>query len=40
VTVYESRQSLYQDGLYAEQWMAAQCDIADVESILPEHWRG
>jgi hypothetical protein len=40
VTVYESRQSLYRDGLYAEQWMAAQCDIADVESILPEHWRG
>jgi len=40
VTVYESRQSLYKDGLYAEQWMAAQCDIADVESILPEHWRG
>jgi cephalosporin-C deacetylase len=40
VTVYESRQSLYKDGLYAEQWTAAQCDIADVESILPEHWRG
>ena len=40
VTLYESRQSLYKDGLYAEQWTAAQCDIADVESILPEHWRG
>ncbi|PYN33719.1 MAG: hypothetical protein DME01_17620 [Candidatus Rokuibacteriota bacterium] len=39
VTVYESQQSLYKDGLYAERWMAAQCDIADVQSILPEHWR-
>jgi cephalosporin-C deacetylase len=39
VTVYESQQSLYKDGLYAERWMAAQCDIADVRSILPEHWR-
>jgi hypothetical protein len=39
VTVYESQQSLYKDGLYAERWMAAQCGIADVQSILPEHWR-
>jgi cephalosporin-C deacetylase len=39
VTVYESRQSLYQDGLYSERWMAEQCGIADVQSILPEHWR-
>jgi cephalosporin-C deacetylase len=39
VTVYESQQSLYKDGLYGERWMAAQCSIADVQSILPEHWR-
>ena len=39
VTVHESEQSLYRDGLYAEQWMAAQCGISDVQSILPEHWR-
>src|SRR5499425_1175697 len=28
-TVHESEQSTYKDGLYAEQWMAAQCGIAD-----------
>jgi cephalosporin-C deacetylase len=39
VTVYESQQSLYKDGLHSERWMAAQCGIADVESILPAHWR-
>ena len=39
VTVHDSEQSSYQDGLYAERWMAAQCGIADVEAILPEHWR-
>jgi cephalosporin-C deacetylase len=39
VTVHESEQSSYKDGLYAERWMAAQCGIADVDSILPEHWR-
>src|SRR4030095_8632329 len=39
VTVYESQQSLYKDGLYSERWMAEQCGIADVETILPEHWR-
>ena len=39
VTVHESEQSSYKDGLYAEQWMAAQCGIADVHDILPEHWR-
>jgi cephalosporin-C deacetylase len=39
VTVYESEQSSYKDGLYAEQWMASQCGITDVRSILPEHWR-
>jgi cephalosporin-C deacetylase len=39
VTVHESEQSSYKDGLYAEQWIAAQCGIADVQPILPEHWR-
>src|SRR5262245_48574438 len=39
VTVYESRQSLYQDGLYSERWMAARCRIEDVQRIIPEHWR-
>jgi cephalosporin-C deacetylase len=38
-TVYESEQSTYMDGLYVEQWMAAQCGIEDVQTILPEHWR-
>ena len=38
-TVYESEQSTYKDGLYAERWMAAQCGIPDVQRILPEHWR-
>ncbi len=39
VTGHDSEQSSYRDGLYAETWMAAQCGIADVSSILPEHWR-
>ena len=38
-TVYESEQSSYKDGLYAERWIAAQCGVTDVETILPEHWR-
>ncbi|HZO42496.1 MAG TPA: acetylxylan esterase [Methylomirabilota bacterium] len=38
-TVHESEQSTYRDGLYAERWIAAQCGIDDVRSILPEHWR-
>jgi cephalosporin-C deacetylase len=38
-TVHGSEQSSYKDGLYAERWMAAQCGIRDVESILPEHWQ-
>jgi cephalosporin-C deacetylase len=37
--VHDSEQSLYKDGLYTEQWMAAQCGITDVQGILPEHWR-
>ena len=39
-TVYESEQSTYKDGLHVERWMAEQCGITDVQSILPEHWRG
>jgi hypothetical protein len=39
VSVHESEHSTYKDGLYAETWMAQQCGIADVRSILPEHWR-
>jgi hypothetical protein len=39
VTVHESEQSSYKDGLYAEQWMADRCGISDVQRILPEHWR-
>lgn len=39
VTILESEQSLYKDGIAIEGWMAAQCGIDDVEAILPEHWR-
>jgi cephalosporin-C deacetylase len=39
VTVHESEQSSYKDGLYAEQWIAKQCRVVDVQRILPEHWR-
>jgi cephalosporin-C deacetylase len=39
MTVHASEQSNYKDGLYTEEWMAAQCGIADVHHILPEHWR-
>jgi cephalosporin-C deacetylase len=38
-TVHDSEQSSYKDGLQAERWVAAQCGIEDVDSILPEHWR-
>ncbi len=39
VTVYDSEQSSYKDGLYAEQWMAAQCGMTDIQTLLPEPWR-
>ena len=39
VTVHESEQSSYKDGLHAERWIAARCGIDDVNAILPEHWR-
>ena len=38
-TVHDSEQSSYKDGLYSETWMAAQCGIADVRRLLPEHWQ-
>jgi cephalosporin-C deacetylase len=38
-TVHVSEQSSYKDGLYAERWMAERCGIADLDDILPEHWR-
>ena len=38
-TAYAPEQSSYKDGLYTEQWMAAQCGIADLQNILPAHWR-
>jgi cephalosporin-C deacetylase len=39
VTVHESEQSSYKDGLFMEQWMAACCGLADLQRIIPEHWR-
>jgi cephalosporin-C deacetylase len=39
VTVHESEQSSFKDGIYAERWIAAQCGVDDVEAILPEPWR-
>jgi cephalosporin-C deacetylase len=39
VTVHESEQSSFKDGLYVEQWMAERCGIPDVRHIIPEHWR-
>jgi cephalosporin-C deacetylase-like acetyl esterase len=39
VTVHVSERSTYRDGLHTERWMAEQHGIADVESILPQHWR-
>jgi cephalosporin-C deacetylase-like acetyl esterase len=39
VTVHESEQSSYKDGLYTETWIATQCGITDVQAILPAHWQ-
>jgi cephalosporin-C deacetylase-like acetyl esterase len=39
VTVYDSQQSSYKDGLYTEQWIAAQCGITEVQRIMPAHWQ-
>ena len=37
VTVHESLNSSYKDGLFTEQWVAAQCGFE--HAIVPEHWR-
>jgi cephalosporin-C deacetylase len=39
VTVHVSERSTYRDGLFVERWIAREHGIADVESILPQHWR-
>jgi cephalosporin-C deacetylase len=39
VSVHDSQQSSYKDGLYTATWIAAQCGIQDVHSVLPEHWQ-
>lgn len=39
VTVYDSEQSSYKDGLYIETWIATRCGLQEVQRILPEHWR-
>jgi cephalosporin-C deacetylase len=39
VTVHASEQASYKDGLYAERWMAERCGVADIQRIIPEHWR-
>ena len=39
VTVHDAEHSTYKDGLYLETWIATQCGIAEVQHILPEHWR-
>ena len=37
VTVHDSEQSSYKDGLYTEEWIAKQFGYADA--IVPEHWQ-
>ena len=37
VTVHESENSSYKDGLYVEQWIARECGFEGP--ILPEHWQ-
>ncbi len=37
VTVHESLNSSYKDGLFTEEWIAAQCGFD--RAIVPEHWR-
>ena len=37
--MHASEQSTFKDGLHVERWLAEQHGIADVEDILPEHWR-
>ena len=37
VTVRESQNSSYKDGLFTEEWIAAQCGFE--RAIVPEHWQ-
>ena len=37
VTVHESLNSSYKDGLFTEEWIAAQCGFE--RAIVPEHWQ-
>lgn len=37
VSVYESQNSSYMDGMYQEEWLAREFGFEDA--ILPEHWR-
>lgn len=39
VSVHDSEQSSYKDGLFSENWIAEQCGVGDVNAILPETWR-
>jgi cephalosporin-C deacetylase-like acetyl esterase len=39
LTVQESQRSAYKDGLLIETWIAEQCGIDDLGSVLPEAWR-
>ena len=37
VTVHESENSTYKDGLFTDEWVSSQ--LGYDEPILPEHWR-
>ena len=39
VTVHESEESTFKDGLRIERWLAEQHGIADLAAIIPEQWR-
>jgi cephalosporin-C deacetylase len=39
VTVHESEDSTFKDGLQIERWLAGQLRIADLAAIIPEQWR-
>ena len=39
VTVHESEQSSFKDGLFAEKWLTQKLIGPDATPIVPEHWR-
>ena len=39
VTVHDSEESTFRDGLHIERWLAGQHGIADLAAIIPEQWR-